>query len=191
MFRHHQHRGHHDHAPHGRHPFGWEGHGMRGMRHGRRERSDRVFEQGDLRLLLLKLIAEKPRHGYELIKAVEEGVGGAYSPSPGVVYPTLTLLEDLGYAKAAEAEGGRKLFAVTAEGEAFLAEQAAAIAELTARMEQVSVANRGRGAPQIVRAMENLRTAMRLRLSAGPLCDQQVAAVAEALDAAAKAVEQA
>jgi DNA-binding PadR family transcriptional regulator len=188
MFRHHQHRGHHDHAAHGRHPFGWEGHGMR---HGRRERSDRVFEQGDLRLLLLKLVAEKPRHGYELIKAVEEGVGGAYSPSPGVVYPTLTLLEDLGYAKAAEAEGGRKLFAVTPEGEAFLAEQAAQVAELTARMEQVSVANRGRGAPQIVRAMENLRTALRLRLSAGPLTDEQVSRVAEALDAAAKAVEQA
>ncbi|HXQ45561.1 MAG TPA: PadR family transcriptional regulator, partial [Caulobacteraceae bacterium] len=50
-------------------------------------RPRRVFEQGDLRLVLLKLIAEKPRHGYELIKAVEEAVGGAYAPSPGVVYP--------------------------------------------------------------------------------------------------------
>jgi DNA-binding PadR family transcriptional regulator len=162
---------------------------MRGMRHGRPERSDRVFGQGDLRLLLLKLIAEKPRHGYELIKAVEEGVGGAYSPSPGVVYPTLALLEDLGYAKAAEAEGGRKLFAVTPEGEAFLAGQAAQVAELTARMEQVAVANRGREAPQIIRAMENLRTALRLKLSGGPLDETQVAALAAALDEAAKAVE--
>ena len=191
MHRFHQHRGHHDHAAHGRHPFGWEGRGMHGMRHGRRERSERVFEQGDLRLLLLKLISEKPSHGYELIKAVEDSVGGAYSPSPGVVYPTLTLLEDLGYAKAAEAEGGRKLFAVTPEGEAFLAEQASAVAELTARMEQVAVANRGREAPQIVRAMENLRTALRLKLSAGPLNDEQVAALAAALDDAAKAVEKA
>ena len=164
---------------------------MRGLRHGRRERSDRVFEQGDLRLLPLKLIADKPRHGYELIKAVEEGVGGAYSPSPGVVYPTLTLLEDLGYAKAAEVEGGKKLFAITAEGQAFVTEQAAAIARLAARMEEVASATRGRSAPQIVRAMENLRTALRLRLSAGPLSDDQVAAVAAALDAAAKAVEQA
>ena len=120
MHRFHQHRGHHDHAAHGRHAFGWEGRGLHGMRHGRRERSERVFEQGDLRLLLLKLISEKPRHGYELIKAVEDGVGGAYSPSPGVVYPTLTLLEDLGYAKVAEAEGGKKLFTVTPAGEAFL-----------------------------------------------------------------------
>jgi DNA-binding PadR family transcriptional regulator len=164
---------------------------MHGLRHGRRERSERVFEQGDLRLLLLKLIADKPRHGYELIKAVEDGVGGAYSPSPGVVYPTLALLEDLGYAKAAEADGGKKLFTLTPAGEAFLAEQAAALAELAGRMEQIAAANRGRNAPQIVRAMENLRTALRLRLSAGPLDEQQVAALAAALDAAARAVEQA
>ena len=104
MHRFHQHRHHHE--ARGRHPFGWEGHGLHGLRPGRRERSTRVFGQGDLRLLLLKLIAEKPRHGYELIKAVEDGVGGAYSPSPGVVYPTLALLEDLGYASVAEAEGG-------------------------------------------------------------------------------------
>ena len=190
MHRFHQHRD--NHHLHGRHPFGWSGHGgMRGLHRGRRERSERVFEQGDLRLLLLSLIAEKPRHGYELIKAVEDGVGGAYSPSPGVVYPTLTLLEDLGYAKAAEVEGGKKLFAVTPEGQAFLAEQAAAVALLKARMEEVSVNNRGRSAPQIVRAMENLRTALRLRLSAGPLTEDQVVALAAALDAAAKAVEQA
>ena len=186
MYRfHHQHRGRHEHAAHGRHPFGWGGRGP----HGRRERSERLFEQGDLRLLLLKLIAEKPRHGYDLIKAVETATGGAYSPSPGVVYPTLTLLQDLGYAAAAEADGGKRLFTLTPEGEAFLAEQAGAAAELTARIEQIAVNNRGREAPQIIRAMENLRTAMRLRLSAGPLDQMQVAAIAAALDAAAKAVE--
>ena len=186
MHRFHQHYGQHGHhAAHGRHPFGWDRHGLH---RGRRERPERVFGQGDLRLLLLKLIAEKPRHGYELIKAVEERVGGAYSPSPGVVYPTLTLLEDLGYAKAQE-EGGKKLFTVTPEGEAWLGEQAAALAELAARMEQAAAANRGRSAPQILRAMENLRTALRLRLSSGPLSDEQVAAVAAALDAAAQAVE--
>lgn len=187
MHRFHQHHGRH--AFHGRHPFGWEGrHGPgRGMGRGRGER---VFGQGDLRLLLLKLIAEEPRHGYELIKAVEEGVGGAYSPSPGVVYPTLTLLEDLGYARARE-EGGKKLFAVTPEGEAYLAEQAVALADLAARMEQVTAANRGRNAPQVVRAIENLKTALRLRLSAGPLTEAQVTAVAVALDTAAQAVERA
>jgi DNA-binding PadR family transcriptional regulator len=172
-----------------RHGFGWSGHGPRGM--GRHGRSGRVFEQGDLRLVLLKLIADKPAHGYELIKAVEDAVGGAYSPSPGVVYPTLTLLEDLGYAKAAEIESGKKLYAITPEGQAFLDTQAAAASALFARMEEVAQANQGRNAPQILRAMENLRTALRLRMSRGPLNAPQVDAVAAALDAAAKAVEQA
>ena len=189
MHRFHNHHHDEDRAHRGRHAFGHVGRGPRGgHREGRRER---VFEQGDLRLLLLKLIAEKPRHGYELIKAVEDSVGGAYSPSPGVVYPTLTLLEDLGYAQPTEAEGGKKLYAITPEGSAFLETQAPAIALLQARMEEAAVAGRGRNAPQIVRAMENLRTALRLRLSRGPLSESQIEALAAALDAAARAVEQA
>ena len=189
MFRFHQHR--HDHPHHGRHGFGFEGHShMRDMmRHGRGRRSERVFEQGDLRLLLLKLIADKPSHGYELIKAVEESVGGAYSPSPGVVYPTLTHLEDLGYTKVQEAEGGKKLFAITAEGEAYLAEQSATIAQLQARVDEIAAANRGRSAPQVMRAMENLKMAMRMRLSRGPVTEEQIAAIAAALDEAARKVE--
>jgi DNA-binding PadR family transcriptional regulator len=159
---------------------------MRGER-----RRGRVFEQGDLRMLLLQLIAAKPSHGYELIKAVEDSVGGAYAPSPGVVYPTLTLLEDLGYAKVTDAEGGKKLYAITPEGQAWLDSQAEAVAGLNARVEEVAAASRGRNAPQLVRAMENLRTSLRLRLSRGPLDDAQVETIAEALDAAAKAVERA
>jgi DNA-binding PadR family transcriptional regulator len=189
MFRFHQHR--HDHPHRGRHGFGWDGHShMREMmRHGRGRRSERVFEQGDLRLLLLKLIADKPSHGYELIKAVEESVGGAYSPSPGVVYPTLTHLEDLGYTRVQEAEGGKKLFAITPEGEAYLAEQAGVLAQLNAKVDEIAAANRGRSAPQVVRAMENLRMALRMRLSRGPVTEEQVAAIAAALDDAARKVE--
>ena len=124
-----------------------------------RERSHRgVRTRGDCSLVLLKLISEKPSHGYELIKAVEDSVGGAYSPSPGVVYPTLALLEDLGYTQVSEAEGGKKLFTITPEGQAFLAEQAEALAHITGRMEQVAVDNRGRNAPQVVRAMEKSLT---------------------------------
>jgi DNA-binding PadR family transcriptional regulator len=175
-----------------RHGFGWAEHGPRGSRGlGRHGRPDRVFEQGDLRLVLLKLIAEKPRHGYELIKAVEEAVGGAYAPSPGVVYPTLTLLEDMGYATVqAEAEGGKKLYAITPEGQAQLTEQAAAVEALFARMAGVAAANRGRSAPQILRAMQNLNTALRYRLGRGPLSDAEVQAIAAALDATARTVEQ-
>jgi len=75
--------------------FGFHGRGLRGH-HGPR-RAERVFDQGDLRFVILKLISQAPSHGYEIIKAIEEKVGGAYSPSPGVIYPTLTLLEELGY----------------------------------------------------------------------------------------------
>ena len=192
MYRLHHHHGHHEHARHGRHGFGWSAHGKRGEgRHERGRRSARVFEQGDLRLLLLKLVAEKPRHGYDLIKAIEDAVGGAYSPSPGVIYPTLTLLEDLGYAKALEAEGGKKLYAATPEGVAFLETQAEGLTALQARIDEAAIAGRGRNAPQIVRAMGNLGMALQLRLSRGPLTEDQVAAVAAAIDAAAQAVEKA
>jgi DNA-binding PadR family transcriptional regulator len=81
-----------------------------------------MFEQGDLKYVILRLLDEKPRHGYEIIKELEDRFGGAYSPSPGTVYPTLTMLEDLGYAQATVEEGGRKIYAITDAGRAYLAE---------------------------------------------------------------------
>src|SRR5262249_35717353 len=88
---------------------GFGGPGFGGGRHGWGEHRGgggrRMFEQGDLRFLVLSMIAEKPRHGYELIKEIEEKTGGAYAPSPGVVYPLLTMLEEMGFAKLSE-EGG-------------------------------------------------------------------------------------
>ena len=97
--------------------FGW---GRRGG--GFAPREGRMFDGGELKLVILALIAEKPRHGYEVIKELSERVGGDYSPSPGVVYPTLTLLAEMGYASAAEDEQGRKLYAATPEGEKQLAD---------------------------------------------------------------------
>ena len=106
-------------------PDGAASAGFRHM-HGGRGGRGRVFDQGDLRFVLLGLIAEKPRHGYEIIKEIEDRLGGAYSPSPGVIYPTLTLLEELGYASVTE-DGGKKLYAITPEGEAALAANKAAV----------------------------------------------------------------
>src|SRR5436189_4700537 len=105
---------------------------------GRGGRLGRVFDHGDLRYVLLHLIAEKPRHGYELIKAIEEQFGGAYSPSPGVIYPTLTLLEELGYIRPDAAAGSRKQFTITPEGTAFLAENRAVVDQIFARMAEVT-----------------------------------------------------
>src|SRR5262244_3858208 len=105
---------------------GWRGHfGERwGGRHGmggNMMRAGRMLAQGDLRLIALALIAEQPRHGYEIIKVLEDKTAGWYSPSPGIVYPTLTYLEDAGYVTA-QAEGAKKLYAITDQGKAHLEE---------------------------------------------------------------------
>src|SRR5215813_5554288 len=88
--------------------FSWQMHGGRGG-----GRSRRMFDGGELRLVLLKLIADEPRHGYDLIRAIEELTGGEYAPSPGVVYPTLTLLQDMGLIEEAAGEEPRKPFQAT------------------------------------------------------------------------------
>lgn len=92
-----------------------------------RWRGGRMFEQGDLRYVVLRLLEEKPRHGYEIIKALEEKFGGAYAPSPGAVYPTLQLLEDLGYARIVSDQEGKKVYEITDAGRAHLAENQATV----------------------------------------------------------------
>jgi len=158
-------------------------------RHGRRVGLGRFFAHGDLRLVILHLIADKPRHGYELIKAIEEQVAGAYSPSPGVIYPTLTLLEELGYVTVSTGDGAKKLHQITAEGRAFLDANRRTVDALFARMAETSRAHGGGPVPQILRAMENLKLALQLRLSRGPLSEEQINDVAAAIDAATTGVE--
>lgn len=151
-------------------------------------RGGRVFDHGELRLVVLALIAEQPRHGYEIIKAIEERLAGSYSPSPGVIYPTLTLLEELGHATMSEHDG-KKQYAITPDGTAWLQANHAAVAAATARMREVNATHGGGPAPEIIRAMENLKLAMRLRQGRGPLTSEQARTIAAALDAAAIAVE--
>ncbi len=169
----------HEHAEGGLHRHG---------RHGGRGHLGRFFEHGDLRLLVLHLIAERPRHGYDIIKAIEEMASGAYAPSPGVIYPTLSLLEEMGLITVSQAEGPRKLHTVTSEGTAHLVANAPGLAAILAR---IAESGPGHGlAPQIVRAMENLKLSLRLRLSRGGLDEARLRTVAAAIDAAAVAVEQ-
>ena len=149
----------------------------------------RFFAHGDLRLVILQLVAEKPRHGYEIIKEIEERVAGAYTPSPGVIYPTLTLLEELGHVTVSPGEGAKKLHNITDDGRAFLAANRPALDAILARMTEASRTRGGGPAPQIIRAMENLKLALRMRLGNGPLTAEQVTVVAAALDAAAVAIE--
>ncbi|WP_439617644.1 PadR family transcriptional regulator [Shinella sp.] len=159
-------------------------HRGRGGRHG-----GRLFDYGELRLLLLAIIADAPSHGYELIKTVEDRFGGSYSPSPGVIYPTLAWLDDMGYTVIEPAEGGRKRYRITPEGEAFLAANRAAIDELMARAGHRGPGGREGVPAPVVRAMENLKLAMRLRLRRGEMSEEASEAIAAALDLAAKTVE--
>src|SRR5215813_9467281 len=105
----------------GRHGGGYGWGGRHGMGGGDMIRAGRMLAQGDLRLIALALIAEQPRHGYEIIKLLEDKTEGWYSPSPGIVYPTLTYLEDAGYVTA-QAEGAKKLYTITDQGKAHLEE---------------------------------------------------------------------
>lgn len=169
--------------------FGREGRFGRHWRGGGPEgREGRQFDSGDLRLVILAMLAEKPRHGYEIIKALGERVGGGYSPSPGVVYPTLSMIEDMGYATAAQEQGGRKLYTLTPEGEAFLAENKAQVDAIFARLDGAENLRRGDFAP-VLRAMENLRMAVRMRVRRREATAVVIQAIADALDAAAKAIE--
>jgi DNA-binding PadR family transcriptional regulator len=137
-----------------------------------------MLAQGDLKLLALALIAEQPRHGYELIKLIEEKTSGYYSPSPGVVYPTLTFLEEAGYVTA-ESEGAKKRYTITEEGRAYLEENRDIADMVLARLEAVGRKlarrrrawekheNEAKGVPQLVdAALDNLRAVTLKRLEA-------------------------
>lgn len=113
--------------------FRWEGHKRRGRWGGR------MFEQGDLKIVILQLLAEKPRHGYEIIKALEERSGGVYAPSAGAVYPTLTLLEEMGHAISSE-DGGKKVYTITDAGRAFLEENRTTADDVFERLSDIGSA---------------------------------------------------
>src|SRR5215207_7625209 len=101
---------------------------------GSRRRSQ-MFESGEVKFVILRLLKEKPRHGYEVIKALEERMGGCYTPSPGTVYPTLQLLEDQGYVRAVDGEG-KKVYEVTPEGLKYLDEHKDLLDEIIDRVRE-------------------------------------------------------
>lgn len=152
----------------------------------------RMFGPGELRLLLLLLLDEQDRHGYELIKAIEELAAGAYAPSPGVVYPTLSLLVDEGMIAEVPGEGSRKAFTITDAGRAELAprlEEAKAIVQRLGDFGKARSEAEGRsGSPPLRRAVANLMLA--LRHKAGRGMDEATAhQIADILDEAARKIE--
>jgi len=162
---------------------GWSG----GRGRGRRAR--RMFESGELRLVLLKLIADEPRHGYDLIRAIEDLTGGEYAPSPGVVYPTLTLLQDMGLIEEAAGEGARKPFQVTGEGRTHLDERADEVESLFERLADLKPSDGSMAGPAIGRAVKNLMTALSHRIGRDGLNEELLHEIAAILDEAAQRIE--
>ena len=162
-----------------------------GGRHGGRGGGRRgMFRPGELRLVLLKLIADQPRHGYDLIQSIEEMTGGEYAPSPGVVYPTLTMLEDMNYISAAASEGSsRKAYAITPEGQAHLDERKDEAEALIDRLSEHGERQRRAGGAPISRAVGNLLSALWHRVQREGMNDETLHQIAEILDEAARKVE--
>ncbi|MGE0797906.1 MAG: PadR family transcriptional regulator [Lautropia sp.] len=180
-------------GPPGRGPRGgdWGRDGPRGPRGfgpGGPGGRQRLFGPGDLQLVLLALIAQQPRHGYELIKAIEERFAGHYTPSPGAVYPTLTLLEEQELVSSASEDGSaRRRYTVTEAGTAHLAARQAEVDGVLARLDVAARAMAGRGAPDEIReAMFTLRHA--LMFHRGEWSAEEVARVRGLIEATARAI---
>jgi DNA-binding PadR family transcriptional regulator len=183
------------HRPHGHHfgPRG-RGHGFGRDRWGDREegrggRRRRVFDSNELRLVLLKLIADQPRHGYELIRAIEDLTGGAYVPSPGIVYPTLTMLQEMGQIDEAASDGARKAFAVTAEGSEHLAARKEEVDALFARLAALADARERTDGGPVRRAMQNLKMVLMNKLERESVKSETIHEVAAFIDEAAQKIE--
>lgn len=166
--------------------FGGRGHG--GFGRGFGESRGRMFDAGDIKLVILKLLSEQPSYGYQLIKTMEEQLAGGYTPSAGVIYPTLTLLEEEGLA-VATIENNKKVYSLTPEGIEFLEANKERIGELFQRLEETGRGfERGRS-PEIMKAFMNLRSAVMARVSRNATPDQ-VRSITEAINAAAKAIDE-
>lgn len=147
------HHSHRHHAAHGHH-----GHGGGGGR----ARGPKMFDAGAMRFVVLHLIAEKPRHGYELIKEIETLAGGGYAPSPGAIYPLLAMLLDLGHIESSP-DGNKKLHAITDEGRAFLEENRQLVDAVLARLNTP-----GEGRDDVRATMHALKHAVIEHYRAGP-----------------------
>ena len=171
----------------GRH--GGFGHGFgREFGRGFGEGRERMFDAGEIRLVILRLLSAEPSYGYQLIKTMEQSLSGGYTPSAGVIYPTLTMLEEEGLATAT-AENNKKVYSLTPEGFAYLEANKEQIGRLFERLEKAGRSfERGRS-PEIMKAFLNLRGAVVARVSRESVKPEQIKKITDAINAAAKAID--
>ncbi|MCC6772240.1 MAG: helix-turn-helix transcriptional regulator [Gemmatimonadaceae bacterium] len=161
-----------------------------GRRRGGPFRGGRMFEQGDLKYVILQLLAEKPRHGYEIIKELEDRCAGSYAPSAGTVYPTLALLEDLGYASVALEEGGKKVYSITDEGRAYLVQNQSAVDDIFERIAEFGASFLSDGMREINRAMGSVGKSTYANAASYFRDKEKVARVREVLERSAKEIDE-
>ena len=162
---------------------------MRGEGHGRRG-GGRMFEHGALRWVLLSLIADKPSHGYELIKEIEALTGGNYTPSPGVIYPTLDFLQEQQFISLSEEETGRKKIVITDAGTAWLEEHSEHLGHIHARVKARIIGHELRKNPEMKRALENLKAVLDLKVNQAPVEQATLKKIIGILDQAALDISQ-
>ncbi len=174
------------HFEHGGGPVDGYNGGFGGPPRGRRRR---MFNSDEFQMIILKLIADEARHGYAIIKALEEMTHGQYAPSAGILYTNLELLEDMGLIeRQANAGANKKSFAITEAGSAYLGERGEEVEALFARLGAMRPEPQS-GDRQLQRAMNNLRTAIHNRVHETGLSEESVAAITDILDEAAKRIE--
>lgn len=181
---------------------GRECHGERERRGGRGEgrhgggggfgggRRQRFFGHGELRLVVLDILSRNASHGYELIKEIENMTQGNYSPSPGVIYPTLDLLQDQGLITIQEEDGGRKKIAITGEGSNVLAENKEVLEQVQAKLKLRMVGHELRKDPQMKRALENFKAVLNLKVNQSEISDAQLKQIVGVIDRAALEISQ-
>lgn len=163
-----------------------------GYRHGRGGggRRQRFFGHGELRLVILDILTRDASHGYELIKAIETLTQGHYTPSPGVIYPTLDFLQDQELIVISEEEGGRKQITITAQGQQWLEENREHLALIHERVKARCVGFELRKNPQMKRALENFKAVLDLRVNHGDTSDAQIKKIIGIIDRAALDIAQ-
>lgn len=153
-------------------------------------RRQRFFGHGELRLVILDILTRNASHGYELIKAIEALTQGNYSPSPGVIYPTLDFLQDQQFITVSDDEGGRRKIAITPHGESWLAENREHLAHIEARIKARSVGFKLRKDPQMKRALENFKAVLDLKVNQTEMSAAQLKQIIGIIDRAALEISQ-
>lgn len=183
---------HHHHPCHDRHErhTGGQGRHEPGFGEGRaRHRRERLFDANDIRLLILHFLSQNAAHGYELIKSIEALAKGEYVPSPGIIYPNLTLLEEMGSIQAVESQSTKKAWQLTDEGKTALEQQSGEVRTILERLESLGVLGGNRRIPEVQRAIHNFKIALNTKLANSDIPQETLYKIIDTLDQAAKDIE--